>query len=208
MSRLSEPKRKPPREEKRLETVRLIKEAALRLFSERGFEETTTKEIADLAGVAHGTVFLVAPTKEGLFVTVLEEKLRDAFAEATRSLPKRSVLAQLLHVFDALFDFYAREPRLSRVLVKGMVFFGDDTAKARNEAHVSAFLAYLRGLFDRGKERGEIAAKTSSETAASNVLALYLFAVIAFLNEDEPDRRALGARFEAGLETMFRGVLA
>jgi len=208
MSKLIETERKPLREEKRLETARVIKEVALRLFTERGFEATTTKEIAELAGVAHGTVFLVAPTKEGLFVTVLEEKLREVFAERTKSLPKRSVMAQLLHVFDALFDFFAKEPRRSRVLVKGMMLSADPTARALNEAHARDFLAYVHGLVERGKTRGEIAENARSDVAAESVFALYLYSVVAFLNESEPDRRALGVAFKARLEALFRGIAA
>src|SRR5687768_6239234 len=99
MSILSESKKQAGRRERqRLETTRLIKEAALELFKKNGFEATTTKQIAELAGVAHGTVFLVAPSKESLLVTVLEEKLREVTSSRVDSLPRKSVDKQLLHV--------------------------------------------------------------------------------------------------------------
>ena len=197
----------PPgrRAQQRRETERLIKATALGLFLAHGFEATTTKQIADAAGVAHGTVFLVAATKEALLVKVLEEQLREVVARRAASLPKRNLVAQLVHVFDGLFDFYAGEPRLSRVFLKGIMFFAEPIARAMYDEHVARFQAYLAALFDAAKVRGEVSARARSPDAAATVLALYVYVVVAFLNADAPDRAALGASFRAGLDELARG---
>lgn len=195
------------RERQRLRTEQSIKAAALRLFAERGFDATTTKEIADAAGVAHGTVFLVATTKEALLVKVLTAELRAVVAARTASLPKRGIEAQLRHVFNGLFDFYARQPDLSRVFLRGLMFFSEPIAKAEYDEHIARFSAYLTSLFENAKQRGEIGARAKSETAAASVLGLYVYAVVSFLNDAEPDRRALAARFRAGVSLMFEGLL-
>jgi AcrR family transcriptional regulator len=194
------------REAQRLETERLIKGAALALFREHGYEATTTKQIADLAGVAHGTVFLVAPSKEGLLVGLLEDKLREITRARLASMPRGAVLEQLVHVFSGIFDFYAREPALTRVLLKGILFFGDEFGKAHYEAHVSEFSACIATLFAQGKKRGEIRRDVEPDAAASSVLALYVHLLIGFLNAPRPDRRALGAKFRACLALVFRGL--
>jgi hypothetical protein len=108
-------------------------------------------------------------------------------------------------VFDGLFDFYAAEPRLSRVFLKGIMFFAEPIARAMYDEHVARFSAYLAMLFDAAKARGEVAARTLSAAAAANVLALYVYTVVAFLNADVPDRAALGASFRAGLDELARG---
>ena len=193
------------RERQRLETERLIQATALELFVAHGFEATTTKQIADAAGVAHGTVFLVAATKEALLVKVLEARLREVVGQRAASLPRRGLVAQLVHVFDGLFDFYAVEPRLSRVFLKGIMFFAEPIAHAMYDEHVARFSRYLAQLFDAGKARGEVAPRVRSQAAAANVLALYVYTVLAFLNADPPDRGALGASFRAGLDELARG---
>jgi AcrR family transcriptional regulator len=186
--------------------MRLIKASALKLFSERGFDATTTKQIADEAGVAHGTVFLVAPTKDSLLVTVLEDELGTVMTGLAVSMPRRSVEAQIRHVCDGLFDFHARRPDLSRVFMKAVMFFSDPIAKAQYEAHVSAFVRYLATLFDKAKSRGELVARTNTAAAAENTVALYIHLLVSFLNESDPDREALEARFRAGLSLLFHGL--
>jgi AcrR family transcriptional regulator len=194
------------RELQRLETERLIKMTALELFVADGFDATTTKQIADAAGVAHGTVFLVASTKEALLVKVLEERLREVVASRTRSLPRRGIVAQLVHVFDGLFELYAREPRLSRVFLRGIMFFSEPIAQAVYDEHLARFSRHLAALFDAAQARGEVAVGADSTVAAACVLAIYVYQVVGFLNAEPPDAAALRARFRAALDAVFRGL--
>lgn len=48
-----------------------IMEAALKLFTERGFHGTTTTQISKEAGVATGTLFNYFPTKEDLIIACI-----------------------------------------------------------------------------------------------------------------------------------------
>src|SRR5882762_3543960 len=56
--------------ERRLQILRL----AVRLFSQRGFRGTTTKEIALAAGVSEAMVFRHFATKEELYSAILDHK--------------------------------------------------------------------------------------------------------------------------------------
>jgi TetR/AcrR family transcriptional regulator len=51
-------------------------ETALDVFSRRGFEGATTKEIAAAAGVAEAVIFRHFPTKQALYTEVLDYKLQ------------------------------------------------------------------------------------------------------------------------------------
>jgi AcrR family transcriptional regulator len=57
-------------EERRLQILRV----AMRLFSQRGFRGTTTKEIALAAGVSEAMVFRHFATKESLYSAILDHK--------------------------------------------------------------------------------------------------------------------------------------
>ena len=54
------------RERNKADKLRRIKAAARELFTKKGYEATTTREIAELAGVSVGTVFVYAKDKGDL----------------------------------------------------------------------------------------------------------------------------------------------
>lgn len=54
----------PLRERKKLRTRRALADAALRLFTDKGFEATTVDELADAVEVSKSTFFRTFPTKE------------------------------------------------------------------------------------------------------------------------------------------------
>ncbi len=54
-----------------------IIQVAARLFSEKGFKETSISELSQLTGVAEGTIFYHFKSKEGLFLSILEEVKED-----------------------------------------------------------------------------------------------------------------------------------
>src|ERR1700689_1933863 len=66
---------------KRDKRERLIR-AARELFQTKGFQATTTSEIAELADVAKGTLFFHAKSKEALLVMMFQEQVGDAIRRA------------------------------------------------------------------------------------------------------------------------------
>jgi AcrR family transcriptional regulator len=72
------------RERKKRQTRDALTRAALELFVERGFDETTLAEIADAAGVSTRTIFAYFPGKEDILFASLQamlDKLAEALAE-------------------------------------------------------------------------------------------------------------------------------
>jgi AcrR family transcriptional regulator len=63
------------RERKKLETRQSLMEAALRLFSESGYDATTVKDITDAADVAKGTFFNYFETKETILPAIAARRL-------------------------------------------------------------------------------------------------------------------------------------
>ena len=60
--------------------------AARELFSEKDFHDATVEEVADLAGVGKGTVYLYFPSKESLFVEVIRDGIFELEREVEGSL--------------------------------------------------------------------------------------------------------------------------
>jgi AcrR family transcriptional regulator len=74
------------RERKKQRTRRALASAALRLFAERGYEETTIADIAAAADVSPRTFFSYFPSKEDVVFAEVDERL----AEVRESLGQRS----------------------------------------------------------------------------------------------------------------------
>src|SRR3954465_7079067 len=74
------------RERKRQETPVALGQAGLRLFAERGYDETTLAEIAEAAGVSTRTVFAYFGSKEDLLFASVQT-MCDTVVEAVTERP-------------------------------------------------------------------------------------------------------------------------
>src|SRR6202522_4870397 len=63
------------RERRRVETRDRIYRSTLRIFSQRGYLETTVEDITDAADVGKGTFFNYFPTKEHVLATYGEQRV-------------------------------------------------------------------------------------------------------------------------------------
>jgi AcrR family transcriptional regulator len=88
-----------------------ILHAAVNLFRSRGFDSTTTRDIAQEAGIATGTLFNYFETKEAIVVVLADE----ALAKAQTAVARQRKDAGLE---EALFAYVAAELRQLKPLRK------------------------------------------------------------------------------------------
>ncbi|MES9539277.1 TetR family transcriptional regulator [Spirillospora sp. NPDC049024] len=82
------------RERKKLRTRQAIATAALRLFAERGYEETTIADIAAAADVSPRTFFSYFPSKEDVIFAEIDDRLAEV-AERLRPTPGETPMATI-----------------------------------------------------------------------------------------------------------------
>lgn len=112
-------------------------ETALDLFSRKGFEGTTTKELACAAGVAEAVIFRHFPSKQALYTAALDYKVQSGEAQSwlteTKACMDRDDDEGLFRtIASRVLRSYRTDPRFER-----MVLF------AALEGHEVA-LAYMR----------------------------------------------------------------
>lgn len=96
------------RETRRQETHNALISAAMALLAAKGFEETTTDEIAQVAGVSRRTLFRYFPTKADI-VTAWAQQMTDVLrAHVAGCLPGTSPQAMLCSALEAVVPHMAR----------------------------------------------------------------------------------------------------
>jgi AcrR family transcriptional regulator len=96
-----------------------ILSAATQLFARFGFKKTSVDQIAKDAGVAKGTVYLAADTKEDLFYQAVHREVRAYTAEIAKLIDPRKSADQLLAETTLAGLKYLEERPLVRDLIFG-----------------------------------------------------------------------------------------
>jgi AcrR family transcriptional regulator len=96
-----------------------ILSAATRLFARFGFKKTSVDQIAKDAGVAKGTVYLAADTKEDLFYQAVHREVRAYTAEIAKLIDPRKAADVMLAETTLAGIQYLEERPLVRDLIFG-----------------------------------------------------------------------------------------
>ena len=101
------------------ERRQLIIQAALTLFSQKGFRGTTTREIAREAGVSEATIFKHFATKETLYSAIIDAKARaeEVLAAASQAAAARDDAGVLTAVATTILSRVEKDPTFMRLLL-------------------------------------------------------------------------------------------
>lgn len=139
-----------------------IDESALELFSKKGFSNTSSKEIAQAAGVSEGTIFKHYKTKESMLVNlllkcvafiipVMKKELIDAIENETFE----TLEAFVEFFIENRLSFVQKNKEMFRVFVKEMIY--NDPIRKKLLAHnFDEVEAVLYKHFDYFREKGQV----------------------------------------------------
>ena len=115
-----EPTNKPTRATPKAESTRSrILEAALNLFRERGFDQTTMRDIAAAADVAIGAAYYYFESKEALVMAFYEEANAAMHEQIMAALAKKTDLkSRLRAVVDVKFEYFAPNRKFLGALLR------------------------------------------------------------------------------------------
>ena len=136
-----------------------IKDAALKLFSEKGFHNTTMAEIALAAGVGKGTLYWYWKSKEELAFSLVSDMLSAflALIEETRDC-EGNIIKRLEKLAQRVADLYQQEKEYCRLLLK----FRADRHYTFNPEYIEQVMSYyvrmrsaIASLIEQGIKSGE-----------------------------------------------------
>lgn len=137
-----------------------ILEAAIELFSERGFESTSVQDIAQWAGVAKGTVYLYFKSKDDLMKQVYEYCYGMDIKACEKDIDQeKNAVDKLCRRMDNIIEYLLSHPKEARVeQMYRVALSGKKTLPYYQEEMYQA----IRGVVEGGIEKKELRDMPSS----------------------------------------------
>ena len=186
------------------ETRERIVDAALRLFREKGFDETTMRDIAAAANVATGAAYYYFRSKEDLVMAFYLRTAEVARAVTFPAIERTTDLRKRIRaVIDANLEHFSDHRRLLRALVRiGMdpshplSPFGKETEPIRNQG-IDVFRQAIEGAATKVPK--------DVQPEMPRLLWFYQLGIMLFWIYDEsPSQRRTHKLLDGSLDLMVR----
>lgn len=195
------------RQQQALERREQILSTALKLFGQQGYSATTTKQIAQAAGITEGLIFRYFPTKVSLLQAIAKD--RDPLAQAFHTifsksdeLPVATVLEQIalawMEVTRTEMDF------MSMLLSESQI---NPELRTTLQDSIEEAVTALAHILQARAQTGEIRPDLPFRTAAANFFAaLLLFFIMHRQLDDAQWTRQADSFISELLDTWLYGA--
>ena len=159
--------------------IRIIN-AAINIFSEKGFEATRTREIADRAGIAEGTIFRYFPTKDAILermVPLLIRVMLPRFTGPIERIIKNHATDSVENIFYEIITDRLRMIRENQKFIKSVLpeLIHRAPLMQQMETNVLPVVEQFVGkVVEYGKSRGELDAGLDSHLVMIQLLGFII----------------------------------
>ena len=189
------------RERKKRETRDRLLSAALELFVERGYAETSMDDVAAKCDVARATVFNYFTHKEDLLTAWIETRRTLARQVLADSSAETATTKRLRNALMALCESHEHEAPASRALVRCWLRCGGPLLERASDTAI-----ILRAVVEAGRKRGDVRRDLDADVAARALLDLYLGALYRWAADEERDASSLTRDLSTALAPFLRGI--
>jgi AcrR family transcriptional regulator len=195
------------RERNKIDKLSRIRAAALELFETKGYDATTTREIAELADVGIGTVFMYANDKRDLLFLIFNDELDQMVGEAFAHVHKRKSLSSQIHgVFCRFYEVFHPRATLARILLRELVFFSEGKQAEQFLANRARIMLELQRLAAEAIAKGRVRATEDPAEVAKAFFFLYSGEVRLWLSNAKPDLQSGQASLKRTCALLGRGL--
>ena len=183
--------RTPPRRtqrERTEESARRLAAAAIELIVEKGYANTTAREIGLRAGYSRAMVAERFGTKDALLDTILERNYERRID--VDPAPSATGFDRLLAPIDALYTFAKEDPQLLRAMfiLNFEAVHDPGVLRGRIQRWLAGFVARLAEAVRVGQADGSVTCDVDAEDASQEILATGIgYAYLWIVTPDEFD---------------------
>ncbi|MBU1161737.1 MAG: TetR/AcrR family transcriptional regulator [Proteobacteria bacterium] len=168
------------RETKKRKTRQAIMDSAIKLFSEKGFKNTSVDELSKTAGVGKSTIYGYFHTKNEIFLAFCEDQIDFVFSDlAKKRDPEAPLKEQLLTLFMGQFRYVTKNYDFGRILSREMVFPKELTIEKSNDIS-ERYLNALGEILTRAISRNELRDDLELLYISGHFYALYIIVLSAW----------------------------
>jgi AcrR family transcriptional regulator len=195
------------REANKQDKLRRIKAAARELFLLRGFDDTTTREIARRADVALGTLFTYASNKRDLLFLVGNDALESLSRPAAQNIRQdRPLIENLIAIFRPLYKFFGTNPTLSKLLLREFEFYDSGEQADRAMTTRMQMIAAATAAVEVAISRREIVTPDDASRIGWVIFSIYQAEIRLWLRSDKRSLGSAIARLKRSLLVVVRGL--
>ncbi len=193
------------REQNKIKKRKCILEAAIRLFSDKGYEQTSIEELAREAGIGKGTVYSYFETKKDIVRAFCENQLEYTRTELTANTkPETSLKEQLLVIFMAEFRHVTANKEFGRLFMQEKVF-PKEHYSADDQEMQNRYFEMLYPIYQRAQERGELNSDLELLHISGHFYSIYLLILSCWYNGMIPTED-IAMSMEAIISQTIKGL--
>lgn len=187
-----------------------ILEAALKVFSEKGYHAAKIEDIAAELGMGHGTFYRYFKNKLDIFNHVVEDIVRMITELVTDINPHEAETLedyrqQLDMIGDRLFGLFKSNPAISRVIFYEAFGINDEDLRERIQAVFDLIGSYIELYLENGIKKGYLREDLHVRESALAMGGALYEACKQVVTSSDPDRE-LGIWKETIITLILRGV--
>lgn len=190
-------------------TKQRILEATVKTIAENGYASTTTKEIAQDAGISEGTIFKYYGTKSKLLEEIVEDLTQEfhdySVNQALPELIDQNGDASTRHLIGSLMEeraeFFRERKAATKVILQEMMV-NKSVAKTFKEGIWGEMERVTDAIFEKGKRAGELV-DTDNRILRRVVLGTFFFRIIF---EEILGVNSGENQIEKTLDLLFAGI--
>ena len=197
------------REQRKLEKRQRIRAAARQMFSRHGYETATLRQIARRAHVALGTIFNYAQDKRDLVFLIFNEELSTLANEALAAANSQTqFLDQLMGLCRPHYEFFARDPALSRILLRELTFYSEGKQAAEFHRTRGRLFSGIENLVRAAQRNAQVQSSEDARLIARNVFLVFAGALRWWIASRKPDPDEGLADLKRLFELQMSGLMA
>jgi TetR/AcrR family transcriptional regulator len=177
----------------RIKTKELIFQGALKAFAEKGFNETTMEQIAEICGVAKGTLYYNFKTKEELYIFVMESGVQNFITmiqDYIDVVSENNFRQRMIRLTEAHLDFFQNEQDFCRLLLSRS--WGTQERHHTIRHVMQKYFALLENEIQNAKKQEKVPSTLDCKVVASSLFGMIGFtAMRTIIHEESLDNPAM-----------------